>query len=863
MSGYVPFDYEIPHVKLRFELDCTKTLVTSELTFRRRDEKDVPLRLDGLGIELFEVHLDQKPLSSSQFLRDADGLTIEGCGERGVLRIETAIQPGDAGAEGLLKIDDTLVTHCEPQGFRRIAFFPDRPDILAKYSVEITADSERFATVLTNGCKVSERTDERGRRIAVWEDARPKASYLFALVAGRFSVLRHKTRTSGGREVLLSAFAKEEEIGRCAYGLHALARAIDWDAKAYGVGYDMAEFNIVALRDYPGGAMEYPGLNIYSSEFFLADASDNTDEHLRKIASSVGHEYFHEWSGNRVGIRCWNELSVKEGLTVFRQQQFMESEVGQDESRIDDILQLQANQFPEDNSEMAHAVWPTQTGSPANYYTRTIYDKGAEILRMIERRVGREPFRCAIKSYFLSWDGRSASIADLIQKIEASTGVDLEAYARWYHVIGHVRLVLSFKQSTDRTATITAKQELSDEERGGIAVVPIALALLDGEGRPVLFRLADGNGVFETSQTLALKERTGTFELDLLEECKVLPSFLRGYSAPVRPVIKLDDDDLATMAFIDGDAYAGWVAIRQLILRAAHSPKEQAHRAQDAIVSYFGRELTRALTTPAISGRRLKLPSEADLLAVAPELEIDRTCDFIADLKQKISLNFTQKWHDLYLVLKPSMRNQSDTLQRRLRNIALHYLSDIPALAAPLALAQLEEAVFMSDGFAALTSLISMGSEYRKVAIEYALDQWQSSEAKIDMWAAAHSSVCTKDAADMVQTLKRTKYYSPRNATRTKAIYDPFIRNIPAFHRRDGLGYEILAEIIETLAYTNPRLAGRFFKGFAGWRKFDVQRRSIVEPMLRRWAAKEFPESVREAVAKCLGGNASQPRIVS
>lgn len=835
-ADYRPPLFLVPQLALEIEIAAPITRVAARLCFERSGDNDEPLRLDGVGLRVCKIDLDGAPLAAGEYSVDETGLTIFAPPPRGELHTVVEIDTSVPRSEGLISLDGVLLTNCEPEGFRRITFFPDRPDVLCRMSCVIIAPAREYPTLLSNGLLRETGDFSDGRHFARWDDPFPKASYLFALAAGKFSRLRDTFVTASGRRVQLAVHARRNDLPYCRYGLATLRKAMEWDERAYGREYDLDVLNLVVTRGYPGGAMECKGLNLYATEFFLASARISTDEELLRVAGVVGHEYFHNWSGNRVGCRDWFQLSLKEGFTVFRQQQFVAALTEPVGARIDDVTRLRELQYPEDEGGMAHAVRPESYLAISNFYTRTIYEKGAELIRMMSLIVGERSFSAAVRAFFGTCDGQAATIDQLIDTVERASGIELAQFRRWYDTIGRpqVRLQTEY-DALARRCTLTLSQCLSGRDRTKPLHIPLSVGLIDRQGEPLSFS-RQGSPATTAECLLELRAEHETFVFDEVASMPVV-SILRGFSAPVDADDDLDDDALAVLAIRDADGCNRFEAARRLALRTLHRFANAAPGRQADASAWLGvveHTLANHRSDAALAGRILRLPSLDDLVHARAQFDLDALQPARAALRRNVAQIFRKQLHAVRLetAARASIENAFDV--RRLRNRCLWYLAcDAEVEAMNDCREQFRSSATMEDEFAALQLLVDAGGAAREDALDEFQERWQRVPAAFDHWFRVQAGSDAADCAEMVERLWHRRDLSLENATRLKAVFDPFTTNLAAFHHRSGIGCAIVRELVLALNESNPRLAARFLKRFDGWHRFDPHRRSQLERILR------------------------------
>jgi aminopeptidase N len=847
-ADYRPPEYSVDHIDLCFELAVPVTRVTATLSITRADRRAGPLVFNGERLRLLSLRLDGAVLPADSYAADERSLTIFHAPASCEIEFVTELQPVDnAGLEGLNHVAGTFFTHCEPEGFRRITYFPDRPDVMARYRCTLIADPVLCPTLLSNGYLRESAALPDGRRYARWEDPYPKSTYVFAIAAGSFETVKDHFITRSGRRVEIAIHAAAEELRYCAYGLGVLKQAMAWDERAYGREYDLDVFNVVVMRSYPGGAMECKGLNLYASEFFVGSVETSTDEELMRVAAIIGHEYFHNWTGNRVGCRDWFELSLKEGFTVYRQQQFTASLFGADAARIDDVKRLRELQYPEDQGGMAHAVRPASYLAISNFYTRTIYDKGAEIIRMMNLIVGDCAFYAASHAFFSRFDGTAATIDSLLDTVETVSGVDLAQFRHWYAAVGGLNLhVAGSYDSAARRYTLRVEQQpVRSQEIATPLHVPLRLGLLGPEGQALSLQLShEQGGSVERLIELRCATEVLTFE-DV--PCAPIPSVLRGYSAPAQISLDLDDAALALLATHDSDGFNRWEMAQELATRVLLRLADGAD-ADSSNTAAWTRVAARTLTTTgdhSIAARVIELPSVHQLGLRRAPVDVESLHAARLRLIHESTAHLRDLLQRTYELTTFAARGDAAAGTRRLRNRCLAYL-----LAEPHAddlercRIQLRTADRMEDASAALKLLIDRGGVDREQALHRFYEQWQGVASVIDRWFAVQAGSDATDCAARVERLLTHHSYCLDNATRLKAIFDTFTLNAHAFHDRSGLGHDLVMRTILSLRDSNPRLAARFLKQFDGWHRYGVTRRTSLRQALQR--VLETPDIAQE-----------------
>jgi len=842
LSAYRPPAWQVEHIGLVFELEPARTRVLSTLKLSPNPDAQAgqPIRLDGEALELVSIKKDGIRLDETQYARDDESLTLEADGPV-TLEIETLINPAaNTRLEGLYVSGGNFCTQCEAEGFRRITYFPDRPDVMTRFTVTLRADKDAYPVLLSNGNLVSEQDLADGRHEAVWDDPHPKPSYLFALVAGSLDCLEDRFTTRSNRDVALRIFVEKGEAPRAAYAMDALKRSMAWDEEVYGREYDLDLFNIVAVSDFNMGAMENKSLNIFNAKFILADPETATDMDYAFIESVVAHEYFHNWSGNRVTCRDWFQLSLKEGFTVFRDQQFSADMRSAPVQRIQDVRQLRARQFPEDAGPLAHPVRPESYIEINNFYTATVYEKGAEVVRMLHRLVGAEGFRKGSDLYFDRHDGQAVTCEDFVGAMEAATGRDLGHFMRWYSQAGtpHLsyeahyddaarRYVLTVRQETRPTPGEPAKQAL---------VVPLGLGLVGPDGHDLTGVTPD-----PANQILQKAEQTITFEG---VTARPVLSVNRGFAAPVVVHRDLSDADAAHLMAHDPDPFARFEAAQsyasQIVLGWVGALQSgQALAPADQFIDAYGAVLADETIDAAFKAELLSLPSEdylADQMAV---VDVDHIHLARERLMQALAERHRDQLMATYHGLStnaPFSPDAHSAGERALKNSALMLLARLESdrEAAPLPRDAFVGATNMTDRMAALHALNLQSDEgARAEALAAFYDRFKDNPHVIDKWFAVQAVRPHATTLDAVQALMGHTAFSIKNPNKVRSLIGAYASSNPiGFHRADGAGYQFLADRILELDAINPQIAARLVAPLGQWRRFDEARAGAMKDAL-------------------------------
>jgi aminopeptidase N len=843
-KDYRPPEWLVPEVALDLALDPAATRVVATLKVRRNGEHDRPLVLAGDGIEPVAVRVDG---ADADWRMDGANLVIALPGDRAIIETETRIVPeANSQLMGLYSSGGILCTQCESEGFRRITFHPDRPDVLSVYKVRMSADKARFPILLANGNLVDSGSGDDGTHWAQWDDPYPKPSYLFALVAGDLAANRDCFTTVSGRTVDLAIWVREKDLSKTHHAMMSLKQAMAWDEQVYGREYDLDLFNIVAVDDFNFGAMENKGLNVFNSAYILADPDTATDGDFANIAGVVAHEYFHNWSGNRVTCRDWFQLSLKEGFTVFRDQSFSADIGDAAVKRIDDVRLLRAAQFTEDAGPLAHPVRPDSYLEITNFYTATIYNKGAELIRMMHAMLGAQKFRAATDLYFARHDGEAATCDDFVQAMEDAGGVDLAQFKRWYEQAG--------------TPEVSARLEQAD----GRAVLHLAQAVPDTPGQtgklpmvlPLRTRLIgrDSGEPLGAEQLILLTESEQAIDLGAVGEPAML-SINRGFSTPVKLTVERAAGELERLAASDDDPFARYEALQELMYGVmlddiAGTPVDPA-----SVIEAVRHTLASNALEPAFKGEALTVPSES---LVAERLEaVDP--DAVHDARERLRSAIGAALGDELTAAQAEGAPGTDHLGRaiglrRLRSVALALLAAGDAeRGAALAKAQFDSADNMTDRQSALVVLAGLDTPLREEAFDTFYDRYRDNPLVLDKWFALQGSAPRADTIDRVAALREHADFTLKNPNRLRALAGSFAGNQWVFHDKAGRGYRLLADLIIEADKLNPQVAARLVPPLGRWRRFEERRAALMRAELERiLAAPGLSKDVYEQASKSL-----------
>jgi len=870
LQDYAPPAFLLDTVKLHVSLDDSDTIVRSVLAVRRNPysrSDSGPLVLNGERMGLSMVMLNLRVLGGADFAVDDQSLTIPDVPDAFQLEIVTHINPqNNTTLEGLYKSGDMFCTQCEAQGFRHITYFLDRPDVMARYTVTIEADFERYPVLLSNGDRIE--SGRRGsRHFATWHDPYPKPSYLFALIAGKLACHEGTFTTQSGREVRLGIYVEPHNIDKCAHACESLKKAMRWDEEIFDLEYDLNTYMIVAADDFNMGAMENKGLNVFNSKYVLASPETATDDDYQHIHAVIGHEYFHNWTGNRVTCRDWFQLSLKEGLTVFREQAFMADMASGTVQRINDVRLLRAQQFAEDAGPMAHPVRPQSYIEINNFYTVTVYEKGAEVVRMYQTLLGRDGFRRGLKLYLERHDGQAATTDDFAAAMSDANGRDFTQFRRWYDQAGTPQVfVAGVWDAQTRCYRLHVEQRLLGMQGQPDALpfhIPLAAALVGPDGEDLPLRLTGESNVQGTSRVLELTEAAHDFEfIDL--PARPTPSLLRDFSAPVNLRYEYDDKELGFLAAHDSDPFNRWEAGQRLATRLSLKLIAD-HRAgrplkfDPALIEAFARTLEPNALDDGLAAEALTLPSEGFLAEQVEEIDTDSIHVAREFMRRAIAAALESQLAEAYRARATSANDYTydavAAARRGLRDLCLNYLNTLKNDDyAQWAFDQFAASRNMTDAMGALQALNDRGGARREQALQVFHDRWRQDPLVMDKWFALQASCARPETLQKVAELLDHPLFSIRNPNRVRALIGSFAQRNPViFHTSSGTGYRYLSEQILRLDALNPQMAARLVKSFSRWKKYEPGRRALQKCELDKIAGREkVSRDVFEVTAKSL-----------
>jgi len=867
---YTAPDYSVDSIDLRFELGDEVTIVTSRMALRAAYDTSSgkrPLVLNGKNIVLRALTLDGIALDQGRFSVTAELLTIQNVPAVCTLEVITELRPQDnTSLEGLYRSAGMFCTQCEAEGFRSITYYPDRPDVLTLFTTTIVADRTRYPVLLSNGNLQARGELPDGRHFATWHDPFKKPSYLFALVAGDLVCIEDNFTTCSGRDVVLRIYVHEQNRSKCGHAMRSLKKAMRWDEEVYGREYDLDCYMIVAVDDFNMGAMENKGLNVFNSCYVLASPATATDDDYHAIEEVIAHEYFHNWSGNRVTCRDWFQLSLKEGLTVFRDQEFSADMQSRGVKRIEDVRGLRTAQFAEDGGPMAHAVRPDSYMEINNFYTATVYNKGAELVRMQHTMLGTERFRRGMDLYFDRFDGQAVTVDDFVQTMAEAGNSDLEQFALWYSQAGTPQLTARGSyNAADKTFTLTVNQSCQatpGQPDKSALHIPLSLGLLGRDGEELPLTLAGESARTATTRLLHLHAIEESFCFTGLDE-EPVPALLRGFSAPVKLDYPYRHEQLALLMAHEQDPFCRWEAGQrmavQVILGLATDWQQGAELTLDpAFSAAFRATLASGHSDSAFLAETLTLPSEkyiAELVPVVDPAAIHEARQFVIRTLATLCKDEFLEVRAHSLSEHPYAPDDSRSGARRLANRCLAYLmSNGGQSEIDLCLQQYQRADNMTDTIGALIPLASCDCPERRETLNDFYRRWQGDRLVVDKWFSLQATSTLPGTLDELRMLLNHPAFELTNPNRFRSLVGAFSQgNQVRFHEPGGAGYRFLVDQLLRLIPVNPQVSARLLGPLTTWRHFDEPRRVLMQHQLQRiQAVPDLPRDVYEVVSKSL-----------
>ncbi len=875
-KDYRPSDYLISETRLKFELYDNYVLVSSQLSVylnpkiqisdetKAKQCKLPALILDGIELELIDIQIDNQPLSPSEYQVSPQDLTLQPKQASFLLQTQVKIYPHkNTSLNGLYLSQAKFCTQCEAEGFRKITYYLDRPDVMSEFFVSIEADKSQYPLLLSNGNLIENEdlSDNNTRHQVTWHDPFPKPSYLFALVAGDLDCLEDEFITSSGRQVKLQLFVDKGKLDQCQFAMDSLIRAMRWDQDKFGLEYDLDTYMIVAVSDFNMGAMENKGLNIFNTAYVLAKESTATDQDFAGVERVIAHEYFHNWTGNKVTCRDWFQLSLKEGLTVFRDQLFSEDMQSKAVERIEQVKIIRSAQFAEDSSPLAHPIRPDSYIEMNNFYTVTVYNKGAEVIRMMHSLVGEKGFRKGMDLYFKRHIGQAVTCEDFISAMEDANQLDWQTFRHWYEQAGTPevevsqqikgnKIILNFIQSCPATP---------GHESTPSFMIPIRLGFLLDDGRTIAFRYpGKNNWQDEMLVSISQPQQEFIFEYQLptddrSKELNLIPSLLRQFSAPVKLSFNYQINELASLFSYDTDSFNRWDAGQKLMKTAIEKTSpEEAEELFSIIVNACEGLLKDHKLDPALKALAVQLPQLNEL--INNSADIDLLFEHHKKLKQQLANQLEETWLTLYQSL--SQKPDASAGDRRLKNVALDYLILANEQHLELALEQQNSATNMTNEIAALQIICRSNNPKKQLAISSFYDKWKQQELVLDKWFSAQVNINNEIVFQVIDDLMNHPDFSISNPNRVRSVIASFVaNNLQQFHSLTGKGYQLLADTVIRLNTINPQIGARFAKQFGNWKQLDKQRQALISEHLSRiLELADLTPDIMEVVDKSLKG---------
>ena len=850
-KDYTDYPWRVARLDLYFDIDSQTTTVRAEMEFQLKDaaKASQDIVLNGRDLHLISLSLNGRLLGNDDYAVQGETLTIADAPPTSVLKTEVRIHPASNSAlEGLYASGAFLLTQCEAQGFRKITWFPDRPDVMTTYRVTLEADRATFPVLLSNGNPENSGELPGGRHWVRWDDPFPKPSYLFALVAGDLALVEDHFTTRSGRAVALRFYVEAENLDRCEHAMESLINAMRWDEERFDLEYDLDIYHVVATNDFNMGAMENKSLNIFNSKYVLARPDTATDADYQGIEGVIGHEYFHNWTGNRVTCRDWFELTLKEGLTVFRDEEFSADMQSRAVKRIRDIRDLRNRQFPEDDGPMSHPIRPDHYVEINNFYTATVYQKGATIIRMYHTLLGEAGFQKGMRLYFERHDGQAVTCDDFLAAMADANDINLDCFGRWYSQSGTPQVHVSdHYDAATQTYTLTLKQHTPathDQKHKQALVIPFAVGLLTADGEELPLQLESERVAVEGTRLLVMEDVQQVYTFINIPESPV-PSLFRDFSAPVKVFYDYAPGQLAVLIAHDSDAYARWDAAQRMAERAI---LEQCQRYANGLEMRLDPSLLKAFrgilldrqADPALLAEAMTLPDEDYLAEQMEVVDVDgihAARDFIRkDLANGLKTLFTDRYAELND--GQAYRKSSKAMAgRALKNVCLSYLLETDA-GESLVAAQLKTSDNMTDTLAAIKGLVLMDSPLAETALSDFESKWKADTLVMDKWFTMQAIKPGPDTVKKVRELMQHTAFSIQNPNKVRSLIGVFaMLNPTGFHAADGSGYAFHADRVIELDALNPQIAARMVSAFNRWKRYDEERKKLMKAQLQRIAA--------------------------
>jgi len=847
LDEYQSPDYLVETVDLDFLLTEENATVSTITQFVK--QKEAPLVLNGQELELVSVKIDGRLLNDSEYSCDADFLTINELPDRFKLEVVTQTEPqNNTSLEGLYQSSGNFCTQCEAEGFRKITYFLDRPDVMAVYTTKIIADRDLYPVMLSNGNMIEKGELDGNRHWVKWHDPFKKPSYLFALVAGKLEFIEDTYKAMDGRDICLRIYVESENIDKCDHAMQSLKKSMLWDEQKYGLIYDLDIYMVVAVNDFNMGAMENKGLNVFNSKYVLASPQTATDNDYDGIESVIAHEYFHNWTGNRVTCRDWFQLSLKEGLTVFRDQEFSSDMTSRSVKRIQDVRILRSHQFAEDSGPMAHPVRPASYVEINNFYTVTVYNKGAEVVRMYQSLFGEEGFRRGMDLYFNRHDGQAVTTDHFLAAMSDANKYDLTQFKRWYSQAGTPEVSVSDEYNAD-TSIYTLKMqqycsETADNSSKEPFFIPVLIGLLDSNGNNINPQSSGYTTDEQGNILLVMKEPEQEFVFENIKE-KPVPSLLRGFSAPVKIHYDYSDTDLAFLMISDSDDFNRWESGQNLLLRTIQYLIDNKIKDSEAIINSdlieaFRKIITNTELDKGIVAEMLTLPSESYIAELQDDvIDVDAIHQSITAIKTTLA----RELKDDFLAIYKQNNSQTEycftnetVASRSLKNVALSYLAYLENdSGVSLCQEQYQLQHNMTDVIAALVCIVDYSNKVRQPVLNDFYKRWKDDVLVLDKWFFIQARSNASDTLENVLALLEHEAFSIKNPNKVRSLLGGFATGNPYyFHHESGRGYILIADQILRLDALNPQVAARLLQSFSRWKRYNDKRQSLMKEQLER-----------------------------
>ena len=847
LDEYQSPDYLIETVDLDFLL--TEQNATVSVTTQFVKQKEAPLVLNGQELKLVSVKIDDRLLNDSEYSCDADFLTIKELPDRFKLEVVTQTEPQkNTSLEGLYQSSGNFCTQCEAEGFRKITYFLDRPDVMAIFTTKITADRDLYPVMLSNGNLIEKGELEGNRHWVKWHDPFKKPSYLFALVAGKLEFIEDTYKAMDDRDICLRIYVESENIDKCDHAMQSLKKSMLWDEQKYGLIYDLDIYMVVAVNDFNMGAMENKGLNVFNSKYVLASPQTATDNDYDGIESVIAHEYFHNWTGNRVTCRDWFQLSLKEGLTVFRDQEFSSDMTSRSVKRIQDVRVLRSHQFAEDAGPMAHPVRPASYVEINNFYTVTVYNKGAEVVRMYQSLFGEEGFRRGMDLYFNRHDGQAVTTDHFLAAMSDANKYDLTQFKRWYSQAGTPEISVSDEYDADQSTYKLKMQqhcaETADKSNKEPFFIPVLIGLIDSKGKNIQLQSSNYSTDQQGNILLVMKDAEQEFVFENVKE-KPVPSLLRGFSAPVKINYDYSDTDLAFLMINDSDDFNRWESGQNLLLRTVQNLIDNKAKNSEAtinsdLIEAFRKILGNTELDKGIVAEMLTLPSESYIAEIQDGMvDVEAIHQSIAAIKTELASELKDAFLTVYKQnnrLSEYCFTNEEVASRSLKNIALSYLAYLEDdSGVSLCQEQYQLQHNMTDVIAALVCIVDYSNEVRQPVLNDFYKRWKDDVLVLDKWFFIQARSNANDTLDNVLSLLEHEAFSIKNPNKVRSLLGGFAAGNPYyFHHESGRGYALIADQILRLDALNPQVAARLLQSFSRWKRYDAKRQNLMKEQLKR-----------------------------